>query len=140
MKEIIETSELQDVFWLMNELRPELKANDFIEKVKFQQKTMNYKLFAFYEEGELVGLCGIMPFFVLYHSKCLYICDFVVDSKKRSKGYGKKYLEQIQNYAKEQGFNEIELSSNFTRVKAHEFYEKKMDMDKTGFVFKKVLN
>lgn len=80
-----------------------------------------------------------MPFNVLYHNHCLYICDFVVDEKPRSKGVGRAFLEKIQNWAKEQGYEELELSSSFFRVKAHEFYVEKVDFEKSGFVFRKSL-
>ncbi len=54
-----------------------------------------------------------MPFNVLYHNHCLYICDFVVDETLRGKGIGQAFLKKIQIWAKNQGYEELELSSSF---------------------------
>lgn len=77
-----------------------------------------------------------MPFNVLYHNHCLYICDFVVDETLRGKSIGQAFLKKIQIWAKDQGCEELELSSSFLE-QAHEFYIQKMGFEKSGFVFKK---
>lgn len=41
-----------------------------------------------------------MPFNVLYHNHCLYICDFVVDEALRGKGVGQSFLKKNSNLGK----------------------------------------
>ncbi|WP_269149107.1 hypothetical protein [Helicobacter apodemus] len=41
--------------------------------------------------------------------------------------------------AKKEGYLQIELSSSFKREEAHRFYEKKMNFQKTSYVFVKSL-
>ena len=132
--------DLRDVFWLASQLLVDLKEDEFIKKVKRQEKKMQYELFGFYKKGELVGLCGVMPFYVLYHDKCLYLCDFVIAEEHRGKGFGWKSLEMVEKYAKDKGYNEIELSSSFSRELAHLFYENKMNFNKSGYVFNKKID
>lgn len=135
----ISDDNLSSVFPLIVQLRPELNKEIFIQKVRLQCEKMQYQLFGFYDEGELIGLCGVMPFFTLYHKHCLYICDFVIDEALRTKGYGTQCFELIETFAKNNGYDEIELSSSFWRKDAHRFYEQKVNMQKTSFTFKKSL-
>lgn len=37
-----------------------------------------------------------MPFNMLYHNHCLYICDFVVDEALRGKGVGQSFLKKFK--------------------------------------------
>lgn len=140
MKELILENEILNVFFLIKQLRKNLTQKEFLAKVLQAQKEAKYKLFAFEYEGRVVSLCGVMPFFVLYHSDCLYICDFVVDAAFRGRGFGEKFLKEVESWAKSNGYREIELSSSFFREQAHRFYIDKMCFDKSGFVFKKVLH
>lgn len=139
MRELSLQEDLEKIYPLIKQLRNKLTLKDFLDKFQLATQTQHYKLFAYEVEGKFQAACGVMPFNVLYHSHCLYICDFVVDEKLRSKGVGRAFLEKIQTWAKEQGYEELELSSSFFRVKAHEFYVEKMDFEKSGFVFRKSL-
>lgn len=140
MKEIRNTKEIETAYPLMKQLRPNLSQEDFVTKVLEQQKSMQYRLFATYDDKQrLIGLCGIMPFHVLYRGKCLYIYDLVIDSNLRGQGFGQKFLQEIEDLACKEGYLQIELSSSFPRKKAHRFYEEKMGFDKTSYVFVKTL-
>ncbi len=133
--ELKKKKELEKVYFLMKEFR-HLSFDEFLARFKKARKSSDYKLLAILQKGQIIGLLGFMSFFVLYHNKCLYLCDFVIDESLRGKGLGEKALKNFLKYAKKQGFDEIELSSSFFRTKAHKFYEKKMKFEKTGFVFK----
>ena len=50
--------------------------------------------------------------------------DVVVDNKMRGKGIGEKLTQFAIDYAVEQGFAEIDLTSNPTRVAANKLYQK----------------
>ena len=121
MRELKDTKELESAYVLMKQLRPHLSKDEFVSRVKQQQKTMHYRL---------------LPFDVLYREKCLYICDLVIDSNLRGQGFGSKFLQKIENLAHIEGYLQIELSSGFPRKKAHQFYAK-MGFDKTSYVFVK---
>lgn len=140
MQELRRKNDLEKAFKLIKQLRPSLTLAEFLDKTELAFKTEHYKLFAFKgENDEFIALCGVMPFNVLYHEACLYICDFVVDENLRGKGVGARCLKELENWAKTQGYKELELSSSFFRKEAHSFYEEKMAFEKTGFVFKKGL-
>ena len=52
------------------------------------------------------------------------ILGIVVDKNYRGKGYGKRLMEKIEEWAKENNCNGIRLTSNANRKAAHLFYEK----------------
>ncbi|AWI34759.1 GNAT family N-acetyltransferase [Helicobacter apodemus] len=140
MQELITSKQIQSAYKLMKELRPHLSLEEFTTKVVHQQKSMQYRLFVSYSQSQnIIGLCGVMPFFVLYRDKCLYICDFVIASHLRGQGLGQRFLQEIEEMAKKEGYLQIELSSSFKREEAHRFYEKKMNFQKTSYVFVKSL-
>ena len=51
------------------------------------------------------------------------ILGIVVDKNYRGKGYGKRLMEKIEEWAKENNCNGIRLTSNTNRKEAHLFYE-----------------
>jgi GNAT superfamily N-acetyltransferase len=53
--------------------------------------------------------------------------DMIVDDAYRGKGYGQKMLLELISWAKKEGIDTIELTSNPKRIAANELYKK------TGF-------
>ena len=80
MREIKLKEDLEKIYSLIKQLRSKLSLKDFLDKFQLATQTQHYKLFAYEVEGEFQAACGVMPFNVLYHNHCLYICDFVVAS------------------------------------------------------------
>ncbi|HWO98810.1 MAG TPA: GNAT family N-acetyltransferase, partial [Bacillus sp. (in: firmicutes)] len=72
----------------------------------------------------------------LYYGRFVWVCDLVTDSDKRSKGYGEKLLTYVHEWAKENNYESVALSSGLQRTDAHRFYEDKMKYDKVSYVFK----
>lgn len=81
-----------------------------------------------------------MPFNVLYHNHCLYICDFVVDETLRGKGIGQAFLKKIQIWVKNQGYEELELSSSFLEHKLMNFISKKWVLKNLVLFLRKISN
>lgn len=132
--------EIKDAFPLIQQLRPELKKQQFLSKVREIEAHQQFMITGLYLEEKLVGWIGYMPLFTLYYDRCLWICDLVIDQSERGKGYGEQLLSHIEEWAQEQGYTEISLSSSFHREDAHRFYEQKMDYTKTGYIFKKIFS
>lgn len=59
-----------------------------------------------------------------YGAKILFIDDFCVDETRRHEGLGVKLMEGIKEYAKEHGYDQIQLSCWENNSSAHSFYEK----------------
>lgn len=130
---------LTEAYCIMRDFRPYLCLEDFISRALHLQKTMQWKLVVFYDGGELVGLCGFMPSYLLYHKQCLFISDFVVAATMRGRGYGRKMLLAIEEIAWSEGFNEIALESGITMQDAHKSWVQTCGFVQTRLGFKKDL-
>ncbi|ECR2888529.1 GNAT family N-acetyltransferase [Campylobacter coli] len=141
MREINLKEDLEKIYPLIKQLRNNLSLEDFLEKFQLAKKTQHYKLFAYEDKGAFKAACGVMPFNVLYHNHCLYICDFVVDETLRGKGIGQAFLKKIQIWAKNQGYEELELSSSFfLEHKLMNFISKKWVLKNLVLFLRKISN
>src|SRR5699024_7006423 len=111
----------------------------YIDLVTEAQERDMYRLFALYDQGEIVAIIGFKPMITLYYGRFVWVCDLVTDENKRSNGYGEKLLSYVHQWTKNNGYESVALSSRLKRINAHRFYEEKMDYDKASYVFKKLL-
>lgn len=142
--EIVELKTREEIlqgFPVMNQLRTHLTPDSYLELVQEAQEKEGYKIFALLEDNSIVAVCGCQPMITLYYDgKYIWVCDLVTDENKRSNGYGRKLLEFVENWAKENDYKGVSLSSGLQRTSAHRFYEEKMGYDKVSYVFKKSLD
>ncbi|MCM3745397.1 GNAT family N-acetyltransferase [Sporosarcina luteola] len=139
IKELHSTKEILEVFPVMKQLRTHLDEKAYLDLVSEAMDKDMYRLFALYVQGEIVAATGFKPMITLYYGRFVWVCDLVTDKNKRSHGYGEKLLLYVHEWAKENGYESVALSSGLQRTDAHRFYEEKMDYDKVSFVFKKEL-
>lgn len=100
MKEIKLKEDLEKIYLLIKQLKNNLSLKDFLDKFQFATQTQHYKLFAYENERNYKIACGVMPFNVLYHNHCLYICDFVVDETLTRKKYRSSFFRKNPNLGK----------------------------------------
>lgn len=139
VKELQTEKEILGAFPIMKQLRSHLDKNTYLNLVMEAKAKDNYRIYALKDKENMVAVTGFKPMITLYYGRFVWVCDLVVDSNLRSKGYGEKLLTYVHNWAKEHGYNSIALSSGLQRLDAHRFYEDKMDYDKVSYVFKRVL-
>lgn len=73
--------------------------------------------------GKLVGAGWIFPRRTFLRKQAV-IEDMIVDESQRGKGFGKEILADLLRWAKENGVEVIELTTNPRRVAANELYKK----------------
>lgn len=139
-KELRTKEEILAGFSVMKHLRTHLDENSYLELVLEAQQKEGYRLVALYDHGKMVAITGFMPMITLYNGRFVWVCNLVTAPSERSKGYGKKLLSYVHQWAKENGYSIISLSSGLQRVDAHRFYEEKMQYDKVSYVFLKRLS
>lgn len=132
-------AEIRKAFPIMQQLRPHLDEPTYMELVKEAQEKDSYHLVALIDGDHFVALIGFKPMITLYYGKFIWVCDLVTDATKRSNGYGKRLLTFVHDWAKDNGYESVALSSGLHRTDAHRFYEEKMMYDKVSYVFKKGL-
>ncbi|MGG0671121.1 GNAT family N-acetyltransferase [Lederbergia citrisecunda] len=138
-KELHSQEEILEAFPVMHQLRTHLDEKAYLELVMEAKEKDMYRLFALYDQGEIVAVTGFKPMITLYYGRFVWVCDLVTDNSKRSNGYGEKLLSFVHEWADENGYERVALSSGLQRVDAHRLFEEKMDYDKVSYVFKKEL-
>lgn len=118
-------SEIDNCFPLMQELRPHLIRNEFIERIRCQEQHYNYRLAYLEDAGTLKTLAGFRISQCLAWGKFLYVDDLVTAASDRSKGYGDAMFDWLVEYAKTHSCEQFHLDSGVQRFETHRFYLKK---------------
>ncbi|MCG3087032.1 GNAT family N-acetyltransferase [Sporosarcina cyprini] len=139
IKELLSKNEILEAFPIMKQLRPHLNENSYVELVMATKESDGYRMFALFDKNTMTAVIGFKPMITLSSGRYVWICDLVTDQTIRSKGYGERLLTFVEEWAKENKFGSISLSSGLERTGAHRFYEEKMDYTKASYVYKKYL-
>lgn len=116
--------EIQSCFDVMVALRPHLKRDEFVSRVRRQQQESGYAL-ASVTAGEIKAVAGFRISECLAWGKFLYVDDLVTGTSDRSQGYGGILFDWLVAYARAAGCDEFHLDSGVQRFDAHRFYLKK---------------
>lgn len=128
--------DIQRCFAVMAELRPHLKAEEFVARIKRQQRA-GYQLAFLSDKGKVMAVAGYRYSESLSWGKFMYVDDLVTAEKSRSKGYGQKLLKWLINEAKAHGCDQFHLDSGVQRFGAHRFYlASRMDIIAHHFAMK----
>lgn len=138
--EIVELlgEEIRAAFPLMQELRTSLTEARYVEAVA-EMAADGYRLFALKRDGVAVALAGVGIATNLYYGRYLWVYDLVTTEAERSRGYGRRLLQHLEELARQEGCDTIALSSGVQRSDAHRFYEERMGYERASFVFRKEL-
>lgn len=140
IKQLQSQNKIIQAYPVMRQLRKHLDESTYLELVLEAQEKDMYKLFALLEDNEIVAVTGFKPMITLYYGRFVWVCDLVTDENSRSKGYGKQLLTYVHDWARENNYENVALSSGLQRKDGHRFYEEKMNYDKVSYVFKRSLN
>ena len=139
IKEMRTKEELLEAFQIMKELRNHLDEEKYLALVEEAREKDMYRIYALYAQNQMVAVIGFKPMITLYYGRFVWVCDLVTSEQQRSKGYGEKLLSYVEEWARENGYESVALSSGLKREEAHRFYEEKMSYDQVSYVFKKKL-
>jgi GNAT superfamily N-acetyltransferase len=138
IREAVTEEEWEQAYELLIELRTDLSKEEFTYLLKDMRKE-GYKVFCLYEGKNLVSLAGVIIRTNFYAKRHMFVYDLVTTSSDRSKGYGKKLLQFVEQWGKDQGCGTVGLDSGLQRKDAHRFYEEVMDYRKSSYAFRKNL-
>ena len=134
VKELESPKEMLEAFPVMNQLRTHLDEKTYLDLVIEAKEKDMYRLFALFDQGEIVAVIGFKPMITLYYGRFVWVCDLVTDQTKRSNGYGERLLSYVHEWAEDHEYRSVALSSGLQRTDAHRFYEEKMGYDKVSYV------
>ncbi len=129
--------EIDRCFGVMRQLRPKLKAAEFVDRVEVQQRE-GYRLAYVEHEGRVVAVAGFRVMNVLWSGKTMYVDDLVTDEAMRSRGFGEAMLTWLMELARQEGCETFSLDSGTHRHQAHAFYFRQ-GLRITDFHFQKPL-
>jgi GNAT superfamily N-acetyltransferase len=113
--------EILSCFDVMNELRTQLKREEFLQTVRAMEVD-GYRLAFIEDEGVVVAIAGYRIYSNLFMGKFLYVDDLVTSASARSKGFGELILNCLREKALAAGCNFFRLDSGTARSRAHKFY------------------
>jgi GNAT superfamily N-acetyltransferase len=87
----------------------------------------NYQCIGVYDKEQLIGICGLWTLTKFYIGKHLEPDNVIILPEYRNKGVGELMMAWIDNYAKDQHCDAIELNAYIENSKGIEFWKK------TGF-------
>jgi GNAT superfamily N-acetyltransferase len=138
IEELQTREEWREAFPVMRELRTTLNEQAYLDLFSNMVRE-GYRLFALRDSGVIVSLAGIAILTNFSYGRYVWVHDLVTTSRVRSKGYGSRLLEFVEEVARRENCRVVALSSGLERTDAHRFYQKQMNYDKTSYVFKKTL-
>lgn len=75
--------------------------------------------------GEVVGFTNLMTIFSVWAGGfALIIDDLFILPEQQGKGYGKKVMQEIEDYARELNYKRLQFQSEETNPQAKDFYKK----------------
>lgn len=113
--------EILDCYPVMAELRPHIKADEFLPKVKELAENSGFQML-YLTDGKVRAVAGFRISEWLAGGKYLEIEDLVTAADDRSKGYGGQLFDWLVDHAGERGCDQLRLVSHVRRFGAHRFY------------------
>lgn len=152
-KVIIRKAKLQDLFSLQNLIKQltEKQLTEFLTDQSLNKKEVFERLLSFLKNPSKVifiaeiekKIIGFISLQILqpFHLKDAFskIFSLIVDKNYRNQKIGSSLLKKAEEFSKQNGCKEIELTSSFFRKEAHILYEKRKYLKNPKMYFKKRL-
>jgi GNAT superfamily N-acetyltransferase len=114
-------NQIRRCFPVMAQLRPHLVRQEFVARVRRQQRD-GYEL-AFLSDRKIVkAVAGYRFSESMSWGKFMYVDDLVTAEKFRSQGFGRRLFAWLVKQAKARGCDQFHLDSGVQRFGAHRFY------------------
>lgn len=91
------------------------------ERLKGFDKNNERVLVAVYN-GKVVGYLHAQIYKTLYFEELINFLGLAISKEYRNKNVGTRLVNEIENWAKENGIKKVRVNSGFSRKEAHEFY------------------
>ncbi len=107
----------------VKELVDQLDPTATVTEQSFYKAVLTGYVSKIEEKGRLLGMGWIFPRQTILRHQAI-IEDMIVDESQRGKGLGEKILKDLIEWAKKQGVEVIELTTNPKRIAANSLYQK----------------
>jgi GNAT superfamily N-acetyltransferase len=127
-----------EAFPIATVLWPELLSETYLCSLTAMTEK-GYTLFGVRADGVLIGIAGVQEIELLARGKILWLFDMAIHPSHQGKGFGKRLVEFLQNYAKSNGYSRLLLHTGMEREATIEFYRSQLG-EPFGVVFRTVTN
>lgn len=117
-------SEIMLTFRTVNQLRPDLLRENYLDKIKRLQDKYGYALVAVIEDDEVKATAGYRITESLAWGNYLYLDDLITNETSRRNGYANMLWDWLMNQAQINNCEQFHLDSGVQRHDAHRFYLK----------------
>ncbi|WP_299463586.1 GNAT family N-acetyltransferase [uncultured Microscilla sp.] len=107
---------------LLMQLNPNKQATYIEETLKKMVMLDNYTCFGLYQAGELLGISSGWTTVRIYCGKHLELDNVIVDNRLQSKGLGKQFFSKIEDWALQNGYDAVGLTTYLSNARSHKFY------------------
>lgn len=119
---IIEKERINDVIPLVKKLNDDNVSYELLKQRFSEMIHQNYECAVIYDDNKLIGVCGLWFCTRHYSGKSVEPDHVYIDDGYRGQGIGKQFFRWIYNYAKEKGYEAIELNTYVSNYASHKFY------------------
>jgi len=131
--------DMKSVFELSNQLEHLTLNFDSFKPCFYEIISLNNHVIYGAKIDKLVGYIHLRSEKQLHHAAIVVeVLELVIDDHYRNQKLGKKLLDFAINYSKSIGANHIELTTNISRERAHQFYNRE-GFNQTSLKFVKEL-
>lgn len=130
-------TELEKAFSVLKQLRSHLNFESYLVIIN-KLKKESYELWAWEDEGKIVGLMGLRPYTDFVRDTHYFIDDFVVEEASRSKGIGAKMLKFAESYCAKRQLPSMRLCCAHENKNGYKFYTREAWIDRSCAFVKKI--
>ena len=113
--------EIESCYPAFAALRPHLRREDFLSRVRRQEK-QSYRILALRHEGSIPSAAGFRKAEFFAWGKVLYVDDLTTLPEARGKGFAGALLDWLIAHAGNAGFDAVHLDTGYGRHAAHRLY------------------
>lgn len=120
--EILTVENIAEISVLGQQLNPKMTLEQIQNLLNEMFTLPTYRCFGLFLNKKLVGISSGWITVRFYSGKQLEVDNVIIDNSLQSKGFGKQFFDFIENWAKENSCETIELNTYVQNSKSHKFY------------------
>ena len=120
--EILTVENIAEISVLGQQLNPKMTLEQIKNLLNEMFTLPTYRCFGLFLNKKLVGISSGWITVRFYSGKQLEVDNVIIDNSLQSKGFGKQFFDFIENWAKENSCETIELNTYVQNSKSHKFY------------------
>jgi GNAT superfamily N-acetyltransferase len=129
---------LDKVKELLLQLNPDKEEKLIKILLEQMNEFKNYNCFALYQKDKIIGISSGWTTIRIYCGKQLELDNVIIDKKIQSKGLGTLFINKIEEWSLQNGYQSISLNTYVSNARSHKFYFNQ-GFNILGFHFQKLI-